>query len=245
MLAGNHSDDVKARALFVLSQIDDPAAQDQLITIAEQSSGRLQDEAIRMVGIGGNADALARLAELYQKGDSHMRKSVLEAYVIADNVEGLYNIAQQAESESDFEDAVAMLAALGARDELRQLRDTAGLSKSLIFAYGISGDVESLRELAMDDSNPELQAQAVEALGITGEDNVGPILVEIYQAAESQAVRDAAMQGFMIVGDDEAVLQLYRQSSDTAEKRQLMRVLAATGSDLLLEVIDEALADEQ
>lgn len=244
VLAGNHSDEVKARALFVLSQIDDPAAQQQLSSIAEQHDGYLQAEAIRMVGIGGNAEALARLADLYRNGDSDTRKAVLEAYVIADNVEGLYQIAQNAESESDFEDAVEMLAALGARDELRQLWDEAGVSRSLIYAYGISGDVESLRKLAMDDSNPELQAQAVEALGITGEDNIGPIFVEIYQGAKSQAIRDAAMQGLMIAGDEEAVLQLYRQSTDTAEKRQLMQVLAATGSDLILEVIDEALADE-
>ena len=244
VLAGNHSDEVKARALFVLSQIDDPAAQQQLSSIAEQHDGYLQAEAIRMVGIGGNAEALARLADLYRNGDSDTRKAVLEAYVIADHVEGLYQIAQNAESESDFEDAVEMLAALGARDELRQLWDEAGVSRSLIYAYGISGDVESLRKLAMDDSNPELQAQAVEALGITGEDNIGPIFVEIYQGAKSQAIRDAAMQGLMIAGDEEAVLQLYRQSTDTAEKRKLMQVLAATGSDLIFEVIDEALADE-
>ena len=245
VLAGNHSDEVKARALFVLSQIDDPAAQQQLITVAEQNSGQLQAEAIRMVGIGGDPDALARLTALYQSGDANMRKAILEAYVIADNVSGLFDIARNAESESEFEDAVEMLAALGARDELRQLRDKAGLSKSLIYAYAISEDVESLRELAMDNSNPEHQAQAVEALGIAGKDNASAILVEVYRNAESQDVRDAAMHGLMIAGDDEALLQLYRQSTDAAEKQQLMQVLAVTGSDLILEVIDEALADQQ
>jgi HEAT repeat protein len=245
VLAGNHSDEVKARALFVLSQIDEPAAQAQLISIAEQDGGQLQAEAIRMVGIGGNPDALGRLGELYRSGDENTRTAVLEAYVIADNTQGLLDIARNAESEAEFEGAVEMLAALGARDELRELRDKAGLSRSLIYAYGISGDVDSLRELALDDSNPEQQAQAIEALGITGEDDIGATLVEIYRGSNSETVRDAALHGLMIAGDDEAVLQLYRQSQDSAEKRELMQVLAATGSDLILEVIDEALANQQ
>jgi HEAT repeat protein len=245
VLAGKHSDEVKARALFVLSQIDDPAAQQQLLAVAEQNGGRLRAEAIRMVGIGGNPEALARLGDLYRSGDRTTKSAVLEAYVIADNTRGIYDIAATATDESEFENAVEMLAALGARDELRMLRDKAGLSRSLIYAYGISGDVESLRELAMDSSNPEQQAQAVEALGITGKNNIGATLAEIYQGTQSQLVRDAALQGLIIAGDDEVVLQLYRQSQDVSEKRQLMQVLAATGSDLMLEVIDDALADDQ
>ena len=244
VLAGNHSNEVKARALFVLSQIDDPAAQAQLISVAEQSGGELQADAIRMVGIGGNPDALGRLGELYRDGDENTREAVLEAYVIAYNTQGLYDIARNAESEAEFEDAVELLAALGARDELRELRDTAGLSRSLIYAYGITGDVDSLRELALDDSDPEQQAQAIEALGITGKDDIGATLVEIYRGSNSQTVRDAALHGLMIAGDDEAMLQLYRQSQDSAEKRELMQALAATGSDLILEVIDEALANQ-
>ncbi len=244
VLAGNHSNEVKARALFVLSQIDDPAAQEQLIRAAEQTGGELQVEAIRMVGIGGNEDALARLDGLYRSGDERTRAAVLEAYLIADNTDGVFDIAMNAESEHDFARAVEMLAAMGAHDELRQLRDKAGISPSLIQAYGIAGDVESLRELAMDGSNPEQQAQAIQALGMTGENDIGATLAGIYRSTDSQTVRDAALQGLIIAGDDDAVLQLYRESDSTAEKRQLMQTLAATGSDLILEVIDDALAEQ-
>jgi len=244
VLAGNHSNEVKARALFVLSQIDDPAAQEQLIRTAEQNGGELQAEAIRMVGIGGDEGALARLAEIYRSGDAETRAAVFEAYVIAQNAEGVYDIAVNAESEAEVERAAQMLAAMGARDELRALRERIGMSQGLITAYGIAGDVESLRELAMNDSNPQQQAQAIEALGLTGENDVGAMLAEIYRGSDSQQVRDAAIQGLIIAGDDEAVLQLYRASGDTAEKRQLMQALAATGSDLILEVIDDALAEQ-
>ena len=244
VLAGNHSTEVKARALFVLSQIDDPAAQEQLIRAAEQNGGELQVEAIRMVGIGGNDDALARLDDLYRSGDERTRAAVLEAFVIADNIDGVFAIASNADTEQDFARAVQMLAAMGAHEELRQLRDKAGLSPSLIQAYGVAGDVESLRELAMDGSNPEQQAQAIQALGMTGENDIGATLGEIYRSTDSQTVRDAALQGLIIAGDDAAVLQLYRESDSTAEKRRLMQTLAATGSDLILEVIDDALAEQ-
>jgi HEAT repeat protein len=247
VLAGNHSKEVKARALFVLSQIDDPAAQQQLIRTAEQDGGELQAEAIRMVGIGGNEAALARLAGLYRSGDEATRRAVLEAYMIAGDVDGVFEIARNTESEADFEHAVNMLAAMGAHDELRQLRETAGLSSSLINAYGISGDVDSLLELVRDGSNPEQQAQAIQALAIAGTgkgEDVTSILRDAYRNSDTQVVRDAALQGLIIAGDDETMLQLYRTSDSAAEKRQLMQALAATGSDRVLEIIDEALAEQ-
>ena len=138
-----------------------------------------------------------------------------------------------------------MLAAMGAREQLRQLQEQAGISKSLIYAYGISGDIDTLRDLAMDDSDPRRQVQAIEAIGIAGEDGTGPMLAEIYRGAKTGEVQQAAVQGLMIAGDDEVILQLYREAEDPGEKRRLLRALSTTGSDLLLEVIDEALADGQ
>jgi hypothetical protein len=61
VLASDASDELKSRALFVLSQMDTPEAQTLLIESARSSSGELQAEAIRMIGIGGNDDALAEL----------------------------------------------------------------------------------------------------------------------------------------------------------------------------------------
>ena len=57
VLSGNYSDEVKTRALFVLSQIDLPEAQALLLEIAKTGSGEFRLEAIRMIGIGGSAAA--------------------------------------------------------------------------------------------------------------------------------------------------------------------------------------------
>ncbi|MDH3433528.1 MAG: HEAT repeat domain-containing protein, partial [Gammaproteobacteria bacterium] len=58
VLNSNNSNEVKSRALFVLSQIDLPEAQAQLLNIARTGDAGLRAEAIRMVGIGGDADSL-------------------------------------------------------------------------------------------------------------------------------------------------------------------------------------------
>ena len=94
VLAGNHSDEVKSRALFVLSQIDNAEAQGQLVSVAQSSSGELQSEAIRMIGIGGNPEALAMLADMYTGGDANVREAVLEAYLIAGDTESMYHCGE-------------------------------------------------------------------------------------------------------------------------------------------------------
>ena len=164
VLEGDNSDEMKESALFILSQIDMPEAQTLLLEMARQSDGELMEESIRMIGIGGDATAMAALSELYNSGDEEVREAVLEAYMIAGDENAIYEIAASTDSEEDFEEAVEMLAAMGASEELRKLRESKGLSESLIDAYAISGDAESLRLLSMDDSNRELQSQAIEAL---------------------------------------------------------------------------------
>jgi HEAT repeat protein len=241
VLAGDNSTELKERALFILSQMDTAEAQSRLLAYARDSQGELQDEAIRMIGIGGDSEALAGLGDLYSNGNSDVREAVLQAYLIADDADAVFQIAANASDEEEFSDAVQMLGAMGAHDQLRELRGRAGLSESLIEAYAISGDATTLQELALDDSNPEIQLQAIEALGIVGGDDVGLTLVGLYQNATSADVKEAALDGLLISGDDSSVLELYRNSSDTAEKRELLEFLVMMGSDEVWDLIDSAL----
>ena len=245
VLAGNNSVEVKERALFILSQIDEPEAQSTLLRFAREANGELQAEAIRMIGIGGDKEALAGLGEIYQAGNREVRDAVLEAYLIAGDKQAVFEIAANTDSEEDFEEAVDMLGAMGARDELRELRGRTGMSDSLIDAYAISGDFETLRELALDSSNVELQTQAIEAMGVVGGDQVDSTLVEIYKGAASDEVREAALEGLLISGNDAGVLELYRASDSSAEKKELLEYLVMMGSDDVWTIIDSALDGSQ
>ena len=239
VLAGNHSDKVKEAALFILSQISAPEAQTTLLNFAREENGELQLEAIRMIGIGGG-EGMSNLKSIYESGDGEAREAVLEAFMIAGDTQAVFEIATIAEGD-DFEHAVEMLAVMGARDELRQLRNTKGTSEALIEACAISGDFDCLRELAADGSNIELQTEAIEAMGIVGGDEVNAALVDIYKNASDEDIREAALDGLMISGDDMGLLELYRSSNSSSEKKELLEYLVMTGSDEVWNIIDSAL----
>ncbi|MEJ2127488.1 MAG: HEAT repeat domain-containing protein [Woeseiaceae bacterium] len=213
VLDANNTNEVKERALFVLSQINLPEAQNRLLDVARTGDPELSAEAVRMIGIGGNKEAMAGLADLYKSGDEDLREAVLEAYMIAGDVAAVNAIATNASSVEEFEAAVEMLGVMGAIDELRALSQDSGYTEGLI-----------------------------QALGIAGGDDVNATLMDIYRNADTDDIREAALEGLLISGHDEGVLELYRESDDIEEKRDLLETLGIMGSDLMMEVIDEALA---
>lgn len=240
VLEGDGSDELKERALFVLSQIDLPEAQTLLAETARAADAPLRHEAIRMIGISGHSEALA---ELYASGDRATREAVLQAYLIAGDEDAVYRIAANTRDPEEFQAAVKTLGAMDALEQLRALRNRGDMSESLIEAYAIAGDTESLRELALDGSDPERQAQAIHGLGIAGSDP--EVLVGIYRGTDSPMIREAVRESLMIGDHDEAVLELFRQSRDTAEKRELLEMLVNMDSDAVWDVIDSTLEDGQ
>lgn len=241
VLNGNYSDELKERALFVLSQIDRQEAQDAILATARSGSGDLRLEAVRMIGIGGDPDTLAQLRTLYADGDEDLRDAVLQAYLIAGDDESVYQLAVEAQDEEEFENAVHTLGAMGAREQLARLRDKAGMSEPWIHALAVSGDADTLREVALDGSDPERQLQAIEALGIVGGKEVEQTLLEIYRGAGTNDVREAALHGMLVADYDEGVLELYRASQDPAEKKKLLEFLVVMESDEIWDIIDSAL----
>ena len=244
ILEGNNSDEVKESALFILSQIDLPEAQTLLVETAKQVSGVLQVEAIQTIGIGGDPAALSELKGIYDVGDVEVREAVLNALMIAHDVDAVMEIATAAKDDAEFEAAVEMLAVMDATEELRSLRNRPGMSEALIEAFAISGDAETLRELALDGSNKERQLEAIEALGIVDHEDTGPTLVSIYKGSDDKEIREAALEGMLIADYDDGVLELYRTSQDPREKTDLLGYLTMMDSDGIWEIIDAALEED-
>ena len=245
LLDGNGSDELKESALFVLGQIDHPDASARLLAYAHDGGGEIQLEAIRMIGMNGDEAALAGLPALYQAGNEDVREAVLEAYLISGNTEGVFNLAMNATDEDDYEDAVEILGAMDAHEELSRLREEKGISDALITAYIISGNDVELRKLAMDSSNIELQVEAIEALGIVGGPGVDTALADIYTSSDNEDIKEAALTGLMIGNYDETMLGLYRSSDSNSEKRDILEMLVILDSDAAMEVINSALAGDQ
>ncbi len=134
-----------------------------------------------------------------------------------------------------------MLAAMGAMEELRSLLDSRGPSEGLVDAYIIAHDFETLHKMALDGSKQDVQVQAIEGLGIVGDQRANEALLEIYRSATNEDVKEAAMDGMFIAEYDEGLLLLYRESQNPAEKRELLEYLTMMDSDEVWALIDEAL----
>jgi HEAT repeat protein len=245
VLAGSQTTLVKKRALFVLSQIDSPEAQQLLAQAAHSSDASLRGEAIRSIGIGGNPTALDSLMELYNSGGEDAKKDVLQAWLIAGRKESVYQVALNAKTEDEARDAIHMLGVMGAADELRKLGDRPKVAKGLVDAYAISGDLASLRKLAESNQDRSVRLEAVRHIGIVNGEASRTALREIYAASTDQEIREAALQGLMISGDEKGVLALYRAAKTTDEKRLLLRTLSTMGGDAALQAIDTALEEKK
>lgn len=241
LLEKGGSDELMESAMFVLGQMDAPEAAQALLDYARTGSGDAQEEAIQMIGMSGDAAAMDALREIYANGDEDIRDAVLEAYLIADDVDAVFEIAMAATDEDDYEEAVETLAIMEAHDELAKLREAKGSSEALVEAYMISDNYEELEKLARDGTDPDVQVEAIEALGIVNGPNSEAVLIDIFKTSDDEDVREAAVEGLTFGDYDEAILELYRSSTSSREKGELLEALVIMNSDFAMQVIDDAL----
>jgi HEAT repeat protein len=241
VLAGTQTPTVKRRALFVLSQIEGPEAAEILLQTARSTDAAMRGEAIRSIGIGGDPKSLDALKQIYNAGGADVKEEVLQAWMIADHKEAVYQVALNAKTEAEANEAIRMLGAMGATDELRKLGDRPNASSGLVDAYAISGDLASLRKIAEGSGDRSIRIQAVRQIGIIDGDAARTALREIYSRSTDAEIKDAALQGMLIADDEQGVLALYRAAKTPEEKRTLLRMLSTMDGDAALQAIDAAL----
>ena len=244
VLAGSQTKLVKQRALFVLSQLDSPEAQAILLQTSRSTDAAMRGEAIRNIGIGGDPKSLDALQEIYNTGDPAVKQEVLQAWLIAGRKEAVYQAALNAKSEDEAAEAIRILGAMGATDELRKLGDRPKAARGLLDAYAISGDLESLRKIADGTGERSVRIEAVRRIGIVDSDAARVALRDIYSRTTDDEIRQAALQGMLIANDEQGVMTLYRASKSPEEKRALLRTLSSMDGDAALEAIDAALDEK-
>ena len=241
VLAGPQTRLVKQRALFVLSQIDSPEAQEILVQTARSSDPAMRGEAIRSIGIGGDPKALDGLMAIYNAGGPDVKGEVLQAWLIAGHKDAVYQVALNAKTEDEANEAIRMLGVMGATDELRKLGDKPNAASGLVDAYALSGDLASLRKIAEGSGNSSVRMDAVRKIGLIDSDAARTALREIYTRSTDAEIKDAALQGMLIVGDEQGVLALYKSAKTIDEKRVLLRTLTTMDGEVALQAIDAAL----
>lgn len=241
VLAGSQTLLVKKRALFVLSQIDNAESAAILLDIARNGSPSLKYDAIRNIGIHGNKTGLEALPEIYASGDARVKREVMSAWMIAGRKQEVYQIAVNSKDEKEVRQAIRTLSTMGAKDELRKLSEVQKSHRDLVHAYAVAGDLDSLMRIAQTNGDLTTRVDAVRSIGIMGNAPAKKALRDLYLGAGEKAIRDAALQGMQISGDQQGVLALYRAAKTSEEKRALLRTLSIMGGDAALEAIDAAL----
>jgi HEAT repeat protein len=241
VLAGSQTTLVKQRALFVLSQIDSQEARQILAQTARSTDAAMRSEAIRNIGIGGDPKSLDDLQAIYNTGSADVKQEVLQAWMIADHKQAVYQVALNARTEEEASEAIRLLGAMGATDELRKLGERPNAARGLIDAFAISGDLASLRKIAEGTGERSVRLEAVQKIGIIDGDAARIALREIYSHSTDAEFKDAALHGMLISGDEQGVLALYRAAKTSEEKRALLRMLSTMDGDAALQAIDAAL----
>lgn len=243
VLDGTRPARTKKRALFVLSQYDEPAALEIVAATTRHADPDLRREAIRVLGIGGQPRGLDVLRDSYaSSSDPADKRAIIEAWMIAGRKDLILAAGRDEKDASVRHQATQMLGTLDAEPELRQLLDTSkdpAQRDAVLQALGIAGAASTLATIAADTKQDEpTRMAAMRGLGIAGGKEY---LGEIYAKANTPALRDGALQAMLIAGDGKTMLELYRKATSTEEKKALLRMLSLVDSDAALEAIEKEL----
>jgi hypothetical protein len=247
VLASQRSLKIKKRALFVLSQLETDEAMKVVLDTAKSSrEPELRKEAINMLGVSGADSAVEGLVEIYGASSSADDKErVLEAWLVAERKDLVLKTARNEADPKVRRKAIETLGAMEAGEELAQLFETtqdAANRRAIIEALGVAENVTALKSIAGNTKLSEDERKdAMEALGVAGDEGGAAALVEIYGKADTAALREAVLQGLLVADDADAVKKLYRNARSTEEKKAILRVLTSMDDDSAIDVIEHEL----
>jgi tetratricopeptide (TPR) repeat protein len=242
------SNRLKDRALFVLTQSGSPKSLETVARIARDGSNRsLQLRAIRYLGIMGGEQTRRILNDVYStSGDVTVKKNVLRAYMVAGDKERLLGIARTEPTVELRLDAVSQLGVIGARTELADLYGKEGaveVRKKILSAMFISGNADTLGEIARTEKVGELRLVAIRNLGLLGGTRSGQLLLSIYETDSSSEVKESVISSLFIQNNAKALVDLARKEKDRELKHEIISKLSLmhskVASDYLIEFLKE------
>jgi HEAT repeat protein len=245
-LSSSSSRKLRDRALFVLTQSDEPQAR---AIVADIARGRrqidLQRSAIRYLGVFGSAESRKALSEIYAgSSDVSIKKAVLQAYMVSGDTQSVLAAARGESSPDLRQAAIQQLGAMGAQSELWDMYQSSSdvpTRKAILHGMFIGGGDERLIALSRSEQNPELRRAVVRNLGLLGSPRTGETLVALYKNDTDPGIRREAIQGLFIQGNCGSLVQLARAEKDPAMKKELVTKLSLInckeGTEYLMELL--------
>ena len=237
--AGQCGGQVLEKALFVLSQSDDPRARDLMLKIA---TGRihpeLQQKAIHYLGISGNHETLMKIYTDSTSVDA--KRSALHSLGISGGCKELLTLSGPEKDASLVREAIHSMGIAGCRDQLRDLYSKAtspDVKRDLLHSTIVSGDTELQEKVAHSDPDPKLRAEAVKDLGISG----GCKQLTDFAGEKDSDVMHSAIHAMGVGGCRDQLRDLYRKTTNRDLKSDILHATIVSGDTELQEKV--ALSD--
>jgi hypothetical protein len=222
---------------------DDAQALAAEIRGASRGAASSGDEELKLMALNGlmqadEAEAIPILEELLAgNGSSRLKERALFVLAQSDSDEAHQILARFARGEKDPElqrEAIRYLGVHGSDRGLALLADlyrslTAEEAKAAVLeSFMIAGEQERLLELAKSEPDPELRGRAIQLLGTM---DASAELWELYQRESSEVMKKRLLQAFMVGGDEEHLLEVARDKSQSEELRSsAIQLLGAQGA---------------
>ena len=133
--------------------------------------------------------------------------------------------------------------ALPSVERLLKSNSSSKLKGQALFVLAQSGSPEARRillEVARDSAHPDLQSRAIQYLGLFGGKATGSDLVSLYHSANPQG-RKAILNSLFLQQNGKALVDLARQETDPAMKREIIRRMGLVHSTETTDYLVEAL----
>jgi hypothetical protein len=206
--SSSDDEDLKLMALNGLMQADEESAIPILEEfLTSEKSTRLKERALFVLAQSESEKAHAILARVARgERDPELQRQAIRYLGVHGSDRGL-----------------ALLAELYRGLESTEARAT------VLESFMIAGDQKRLLDLARNEPDPELRGRAIHLLGTM---DAAAELWELYQTETSEEVKEKMLQAFMIAGDDEHLLAVARDRSQSEElRRSAIQLLGAEGAE--------------
>ena len=231
--AGQCGGQVLEKALFVLSQSDDPRARDLMLRIATgKIHPELQQKAIHYLGISGNHETLMKIYT--ESTSAEAKKNALHSLGISGGCSELLTLSGPEKDASLVREAIHSMGIAGCKTQLRDLYSKAtssDIKRDLLHSTIVSGDTELQEKVARTDPDPKLRAEAVKDLGISG----GCTQLTNFAGEKDPEVIRAAIHAMGVGGCRDQLRDLYSKSSSPDWKREILHSTIVSGDTQLQE----------
>jgi outer membrane protein assembly factor BamD (BamD/ComL family) len=232
LLEGAGSEDVKANALFVLSQSRSARARAVITDVAKSGDNPdLQLKAVRYLGVMGGAENRRVLEEVYRRtSDLGVKRAVIRSLLPARDRARLLSMARSESLPELRGEAIQQLGAVHAAAELSELyrsEPSLDLKRRIIQSLTVSQAADRLFELARDESDEELRRTAVRNLGAMSAAVTGELLRSLYVAESSLTLKTEVVRALALQRNAAVLADLRRDERNPALRREIRAALSS------------------